>query len=119
MSALRSPRQRRAETEAEFQRAVIELATHAGWLVYHPYDSRRSTPGFPDLTLVKPSDGRVIFAELKTARGKLRPEQVVWLEALSACAGVEVALWRPQYWPAIVAALVHGERLPSLDIIHT
>ena len=112
----------RRESEREFQAAVIELARHAGWLCYHDADSRRSAPGFPDLTLVYPQahdgryDGRVIFAELKTARGRVRREQRTWLWALGTCPGVEVALWRPGDFPQIVSALVHGERLPSLGL---
>lgn len=93
----------RHESEAGFQAAVIELATLAGWLTHHEYDSRRSSPGYPDLTLVKPP--RVIFAELKTARGRVRLEQRRWLDALARCPGVEAVIWRPQDWPAIVLAL--------------
>lgn len=88
--------------------AVIELARHTGWMVYHPHDSRHSEPGFPDLTLVHPASGRVIFAELKAAGGRLRREQRAWLLALSTCPGVEAVLWRPADWDRVVAALLHG-----------
>lgn len=101
------------ETEESFQAAVIDLARHAGWLVWHAYDSRRSSPGFPDLTLVNPPAGRVIFAELKTQRGRVRPEQRTWLWALEKCPSVEVALWRPSQWDEIVAALLHGAPIPA------
>lgn len=105
--------QRPALTEAQFQAAVIELAQRCGWLTHHEYDSRRSAPGFPDLTLTHPATGRVIFAELKTSRGRLRPEQRTWLWALARNPGVEVALWRPVSWPEIEAALIRGERLTT------
>lgn len=88
-----------AMSERQLQDAVVELARLLGWLVYHPYDSRRSQPGFPDLTMVK--GRRLVFAELKTGTGKLRPEQIVWLDALRRVevrGGCEVYLWRPGQW---------------------
>ena len=97
------------EREADFQADVLELAGLTGWLSYHAYDSRRNAAGWPDLALVKPP--RLLLVELKTTRGRLRPEQRVWLTALSACPGVEVAVWRPRDWPMIERALIHGERL--------
>ena len=63
------------------------------WLFFHDWDSRKNAPGFPDLVLVKPP--RIIFAELKRQRGRVRPMQTVWLDALGGCAGVETYLWRP------------------------
>jgi hypothetical protein len=82
-------------TERQLQDAVIELAEMLKWLVYHTYDSRRSNPGFPDLVMVR--GGRLLFVELKSAKGKLRPEQHVWLNALDTC-GAEVYTWRPDDW---------------------
>lgn len=82
-------------SEAQFQAAVLELGRKMGWRVYHVPDSRRVTEkGFPDLAMISERQSRVVFAELKTARGKLTPEQVVWLRTLAA-AGVETAVWRP------------------------
>ena len=98
-----------SERERDFQADVLELARLTGWLAYHPHDSRRSAAGWPDLALVR--NGRIIFAELKTTRGRLRPEQRIWLDALAHCPGVEVAVWRPRDWPMIERALIHGERL--------
>lgn len=81
-------------SERDFQAQVLQLARLTGWRVYHTHDSRRSAPGFPDLVLVRPP--MVVFAELKSKGGKLRPEQREWLEALGRCGSVEVRLWRPQ-----------------------
>ena len=81
-----------ATSERDFQRSVVELAELYGWMIYHTYDSRRSNPGFPDLVMVR--DNRVIFAELKTMKGKVTKHQERWLEAL-AKTQVEVRLWRP------------------------
>ena len=90
-------------TERAFLGAVVELAALTGWLAYHTHDSRRSQAGFPDLALVRA--GRLILAELKAAKGRVRPAQAVWLDALGGVDGVEVYLWRPQDWPAIEAVL--------------
>lgn len=79
--------------ESEFQATVVELATWLRWRMYHTHDSRRSHAGFPDLVLVRAP--RVIFAELKSEKGIVRPEQRNWLGTLQACPGVETYLWRP------------------------
>jgi len=82
-------------TEKKLQGTVVELAQLTGWLCYHTYSSRRSEPGFPDLTLVRRD--RVVFVELKTRTGRLRPAQIQWVEALRATAA-EVYVWRPEHW---------------------
>lgn len=79
--------------EKEFQSQVMKLANALGWLQYHTYNSRRSVAGFPDLVLVKAP--RVIFAELKTDKGKVSDAQKLWLMELGECSGVETYLWRP------------------------
>lgn len=91
-------------SEADFQAAVMEFAQLHGWLVYHAYDSRHCAPGLPDLILAR--TGRLVFAELKVARRKLRPEQQAWLETLSTVPGVEAHLWRwPKSWELIEQTL--------------
>jgi len=90
-------------TEKEFLQQVRDLAKLCGWLVYHTYDSRRSPEGFPDLVLVR--GDKVIFAELKSERGRVRPEQRMWLDALEKVRKVEVCLWRPNDWDRIVELL--------------
>jgi len=93
----------RPETEAEFLASITDLAVLTGWLIYHTYDSRRSQAGFPDLVLAKTN--KLIFAELKTDKGKPREAQVEWLNILKAAsegqANVEVYLWRPRDWNGI------------------
>ncbi len=90
-------------TEREFQGAVIDLARALGWTVYHPWLSVRSAAGFPDLVLVRPP--RVVFAELKTERGRVSPAQERWLALLRACPGVEAYVWRPGEWNSVSAVL--------------
>jgi len=79
-------------SEADLQRSIIICARDMGWLAYATYRSMRSEPGFPDLVLVRPP--RVMFLELKTAKGRLSkgrwnkagsrflPGQDSWGEAL-------------------------------------
>lgn len=88
-------------TEKVWQQTVVELAQLNGWLVFHPFDSRRSTPGYPDLTLVR---DRVVFAELKTEKGRLTPDQELWLERLEG-AGAETHVWRPSQFDEVAAIL--------------
>lgn len=86
-------------SESEFQAQVVQLFRLRGWLVYHTHDSRRSTPGYPDLTLVSKS-GHVVFAELKTERNKPTGTQLMWLDRLRK-GGAEAYLWRPDMWADI------------------
>ena len=48
--------------------------------------------GFPDLVLA--GAGGILYRELKTDAGRLRPEQVVWLRTLKS-AGASADVWRP------------------------
>ena len=81
----------------EFMPAVIALAKRCGWKVYHTHDSRGSDPGFPDLVMKR--KGRLIHAELKSAKGVVTPEQNEWLVALAEEPKLtEVYLWRPDAW---------------------
>lgn len=95
-------------SEKQFQQQVIDLARLSGFLIYHTFDSRHSAAGFPDLVLVRPPV--IIFAELKSANGSLRPEQHAWLEALEKCPSVEARLWRPADWPEIEQTLCKRQR---------
>ena len=83
-------------TEAALQQAIIDLARWCGYLHWHDNDSRRNLPGFPDLVLIHTRTGRLIFIEVKSDKGRLRPKQQVWLELL----GIhhEVYVWRPVHW---------------------
>jgi len=79
--------------ERDLQETLVAAARYLGWASYHTYDSRRSQAGFPDLTLVR--DGRLVFLELKTEKGRLRPEQQTWLDALAEVPGVVARVVRP------------------------
>jgi hypothetical protein len=79
------------------RRLVLELrpGIDPALLYYHTHTSKHSPAGFPDVTIVMPSHGRLIFAELKQQRARPTLAQLNWLDALSFLGGVEVYLWRP------------------------
>jgi hypothetical protein len=108
--------------ETAFQACVLEVARLAGWRSLHIRPARRAdgswrTPvagdgkGWPDLTLVRPP--RLLFCELKSERGKLRPEQSDWLDALRLLPQAEVFVWTPADWDSLVEVLA-GSRPRSL-----
>jgi len=100
--------------EKQLQAAVVDAALALGWRAYHTFDSRRSAAGFPDLVLVRPrlkkhSPPRLLFAELKTQRGRLTPDQAHWRDALTQVeleidfqvgkrGPLSVHVWRPEQW---------------------
>jgi hypothetical protein len=88
-------------SEKMWQAKVVAAAKWLGWSVYHTHDSRRSEPGFPDLVLVR--DDRLMFAELKSATGRVTKAQREWLDRLAVCA--ECHVWRPNEWSTVLAAL--------------
>jgi len=94
------------ETEREFQTRVTDLARINGWSVYSVPDSRRATlSGYPDLTMWRTTDRRIIFAELKREKGRISPAQEIILGELRALGKVEVYLWKPSDWPEILGTL--------------
>lgn len=73
-------------SEADLMRAVTDLATILGWEWVHfrPAQTQRGwrTPvqgplgkGWPDLVLIRSRDRRLVFAELKSDKGKTSAEQ--------------------------------------------
>jgi len=80
-----------AMSEAQLLATIRQACRTLGLPCYHTHDSRRSEPGFPDLVIV---GERVIYRELKSARGRLSAEQRAWLDAL-AHAGQDADVWRP------------------------
>ena len=99
-------RRYRAVKEADFQEQVTGLAVVLGWSWCHWRALRNGRgiwqvpvegplgKGFPDLTLVRARDRRLVLAELKREDQDPSPDQVLVLELLRS-AGVEAHLWRP------------------------
>lgn len=90
-------------TEKQFQQQIMELAVLYKWRCYHTWSSMHSAGGFPDLVMVRVP--RLIFAELKSDKGKVSIEQEAWLESLRASGKCEVYLWRPSVWESITEVL--------------
>ena len=117
-----------AITEAQLQTEVVRLARSLGWgvtqsarrkeleqlagfgvppdpidgLIYHPRYSLGSEPGWPDLTLIRRRDRRLIFAELKAEKGRVSERQVEVLDLLrvletdpETTPAIGVFVWRP------------------------
>lgn len=83
-------------TEKMFQEQVRKAALLNGWLYYHTFNAYRSPEGFPDVCMVHPKKFRLIFAELKSEKGKLGEKQREWIEALNKLAvSVEVYVLKP------------------------
>lgn len=78
--------------ESQLQDTIVQLCRVLGIAWYHPYYSRRSVPGWPDLALC--GARKMILRELKTAAGRLTPEQERWGLMLRH-AGQDWAVWRP------------------------
>ena len=77
-------------SEKQFEGQVKDLAKIFHWLYYHTWRSIHSPAGFPDCVLVR--GNRIIFAELKSEKGKVSTSQQEWLDALKETS-VEVFLW--------------------------
>lgn len=103
----------RNPSETAFRATVIEAAERLGWKLWSVNDSVyralvvaarelgiHFTPpksGLPDLLMVR--GDRLMFVELKSNTGTVRPEQREWLDALGAVPyPVEVHVWRPRMW---------------------
>jgi len=79
-------------TEEQFQDTVVAMCKLLGIAWYHPYFSRRSAAGWPDLALC--GKNGFLLRELKTERGKLTADQERWGSILRT-AGVSWDVWRP------------------------
>lgn len=90
-------------SEADLQTLIEDAAHLHGWLVFHDNDSRRNAPGFPDLVLCCPP--RVVFMELKSEKGRVRPEQARWMRALERCDTLTSAIVRPADADQVLAYL--------------
>jgi hypothetical protein len=82
-------------SEASLQRAVTGLCTWLGIWWWHDTDPRRNKAGLPDLIIV--GDHGILWRELKSPRGRLRPGQDILGRRLRA-SGQDWDTWRPADW---------------------
>lgn len=102
-------------TEQQWQTQVVALARQFGWEVFHAPANRPNSrghvqniaAGWPDIVCLGHS--RALFLELKSEKGRIRPEQITTLRRLAE-AGCETALWRPSDLPAVLAVLGPQQR---------
>lgn len=113
-------------TESEFLAHVTAIARDLGWgvtakawqraeeeaagygvsqppmagLVYHTAYSIGSDAGWPDCVFIRRRDKRIVYAELKTARGRVSTRQAAVIDLLRAV-GAEAHVWRPSDLAAI------------------
>lgn len=112
-------------SEDDFLTQVIDLAHIYGWKVAHfrPAQTKHGWrtavsaegKGFPDCVMVR--DGQLIFAELKSEKGKVSEAQQEWLDLLNEVSDasrdyvydevriVHIYLWRPSDFDSIVEIL--------------
>ena len=79
--------------ERELQEHVRQLCADLGLYHYHPHNSARSAPGWPDSTII--GRGGILYRELKTEHGSLSADQR-HVGALIRQAGGNWAVWRPR-----------------------
>ena len=103
-------------SERLWQERVIQIAATCQWDAHHIKPGRYGNTyktdglaGMPDLILIGRKGQGIIFAELKTAKGKLSPMQEARLSQLMSN-GCEVHLWRPSDEQRVVDRL--SRRIP-------
>jgi len=89
-------------SERMFQDAVMQLAATCGWDCHHIRPAKYGTTwktdglaGMPDLILIGKRGQGIMWAELKTDKGKLTEVQEARIVQLISN-GEEVHIWRPR-----------------------
>lgn len=80
--------------EKDLQNWLRDTAGRLGWKYYHPWNSQKSTEGYPDTTLIKGE--RLIMAELKIKKKVPIDAQQGWLDAFAKVRRVETYCWYPR-----------------------
>ena len=106
------PEERAADGRDTLQDCVLNRALALGWLAVHfqavtainrrggtrvvtPFRGRR---GFPDTPIVHPGTGAGLMAELKSMRGRIEPDQQLWIDAYARNPAVLSVVWTPEDW---------------------
>ena len=102
----RNPKPPTSMTEAELMRLIIEAAEKLGYpCIHHETDSRKSSPGLPDLEIV--GYGKQYRFEVKGDRGETRPPQRQWIRELQN-AGVDARFVYPEDLDDVIEELRRG-----------
>ena len=105
-------------TEADWQAQFVQLARILGWRHLHvrrslgrgkKWVTATNQDGWPDLHLWHETQQRVIYVELKSETGRLRPQQTEVLGSLTR-AGQEVYVLRPSDLE-VAKRILSGERI--------
>lgn len=78
-------------TESDIEKAFVQFADSVGCQALKLRLDGQN--GWPDRTLVTPRG--IFFAEFKSAKGRLRPMQKVWISALESMGYVVITPKRP------------------------
>jgi hypothetical protein len=97
----------RQMSEDTLKKRVMDRAKRRGWRYAHagkgiaaftkdgqPIFVTSMAKGWPDLFLLRESDGRSLVIELKKEDGVVEPEQLEWLTAFNTC-GIPAIVARP------------------------
>lgn len=108
----------RALSEAEYQAWICQRATDAGWVLQFHVEraqvrgrwlTNTSSPGVPDLWLLRPSTGQLVVIEVKRQRDQTPPErraqQAAWIGGLQQVEGVEAYIVKPSEFRDVLALL--------------
>lgn len=90
--------------EADWSETVYQAAKRRRWFAYRVLNSKGSTPGVPDLWLMRPP--RMVYAELKDETEPPTAAQVACMALLRLYPWVEVYLFRPQDWDEVERILM-------------
>ena len=103
-------------SEEEFTAWTIDLFRSQGWLVHHDRPARTSQgwrtaiqgdAGFPDIVAVR--NGKVVFAELKSEKGKVSAEQKKWFDHMPGVGRSVIAgVFRPVDRPILTDIAYNG-----------
>lgn len=92
-----------ATSERDLQQAIYDAARELGFLAYHPWSSKHSAKGFPDLVLI--GYGACLAIELKSEKGKATEAQIEWLLAFQTVKKVYAFTIRPHQQDALIFRL--------------
>ena len=93
-------------TERDFQRIVVYALKLRGYIVWTVPNMTQTARGLPDVIAIHPNHPqRLLCYELKSERGRIRPEQEIALGALAMAKDVDARVIRPSYWADVLAEI--------------